>query len=200
MIKAILFDTDGVVIKREKYFSQRLSDDFGIPTEKVMAFFRNEFQNCTIGKADLKKELPKYFNVWKWEKSTEALLDYWFGSESDVNREIVKIIENLRGKNIKCYLCTNNEKYRTEYLRDKLKLNKIFDAIFSSSEVGYLKENKNFWKVIYNNLPKLSKSDILVVDDDQKNIDSAKEFGFSGQLYTDLKSLKSRIENENDKN
>ena len=39
MIKAIIFDADGVLIHREKYFSERLEDDYGIPREKSLEFF-----------------------------------------------------------------------------------------------------------------------------------------------------------------
>ena len=49
-----------MVIEREMRFSQRFSDEFDVPFEKIIPFFKNEFQLCLIGKADLKKELKKY--------------------------------------------------------------------------------------------------------------------------------------------
>ena len=58
-IKAVIFDTDGMIIRSEKYFSQRFSDEFNIPMEKILPFFKNEFQLCLVGKADIKTELNK---------------------------------------------------------------------------------------------------------------------------------------------
>ena len=54
MIKAVLFDVDGVVIKKHGYFSDRYALDYNIPKDKVMHLFKTEFGECTTGKADLK--------------------------------------------------------------------------------------------------------------------------------------------------
>src|SRR5258708_7184557 len=78
MIKAILFDVDEVVIKREKYFSQKYSEEYKVPQEQVMEFFKGEYQDCAIGKMDLKEVLPKYLKKWGWQGSLEEFMDYWF--------------------------------------------------------------------------------------------------------------------------
>ena len=109
MIKTIIFDTDGMVAHREMYFSQRFSKEFGVPMEKVLSFFKNEFQLCLIGKADLKNELAKYFGQWGWKKSVEELLLYWFTNESNLDKKMLESVKNLRSKGISCYLDTNNE-------------------------------------------------------------------------------------------
>ena len=68
-IRAVLLDADGVAIKPHPYFSQRLEDDFGISAEKILIFFRGEFKNCTLGKADLKDEISaKYLPAWGLER------------------------------------------------------------------------------------------------------------------------------------
>ena len=60
-IKALLLDADGVVIKKHKYFSARLKEEFGkvIPKDSEIKFFAREYKLCAVGKADLKKELSK---------------------------------------------------------------------------------------------------------------------------------------------
>jgi putative hydrolase of the HAD superfamily len=193
MIKIIIFDTDGMVVHREMYFSQCFSQEFGVPIEKVLPFFKNEFQLCLVGKADLKQELIKYLDQWGWQKSVEDLLAYWFGHESGVDEKVLKSISTLRNKGLQCYLNTNNEKYRTQYLFEKLGLKNLFDGVFSSAKLGYLKPQPEFWSAIHGHLGKPDKSAVLVWDDDEKNVESAKNFGFHSELYSGFESYEERM-------
>jgi len=54
MIKAILFDADGVLINGEM-FSNVLDRDYGIPSDKTLPFFSGIFREAVSGKADLKE-------------------------------------------------------------------------------------------------------------------------------------------------
>lgn len=125
-IKAVIFDTDGMIIRSERYFSQRFSDEFDIPMEKILPFFKNEFQLCLVGKADIKTELKKYIKEWGCKKSADDLLAYWFEYESKTDEKMLESIKVLRNNGIKCYLHTNNEKYRVQYLLDKVGLKNFF--------------------------------------------------------------------------
>ncbi len=189
----VIFDTDGMVIRREMYFSQRFSQEFGVPMEKILPFFENEFQSCLIGKADLKQELAKYLNQWGWKKLVDDLLSYWFANESDINKKILGSIKSLRDRGIHCYLGTNNEKYRVQYLFDNLSLKNFFDGVFSSAELGFLKSQPEFWQAVYDRLGKPAKSEVLVWDDDEKNVESAKNFGFRSELYSSYNSYENRM-------
>ena len=61
MTKAILFDADGVVLKKYKeYFvSQYFAKKYNAPADEVNAFFAKDFRTCQRGKLDLKEELAK---------------------------------------------------------------------------------------------------------------------------------------------
>lgn len=189
MIKAIIFDADGVVTTNKTLrFSDRLHRDYNVPIEKMIPFFKNEFLKCQIGQADLKIEIQKYFKDWNWTKSLEELLAYWFEEECTVNTHMLESIHNLTDQGILCYLATSNEKYRTEYLASTLGLQKHFLKIFSTASVGEKKEDPKFWEKIFEQLPDLQKQEILVWDDDMKNIESARSFGFQAEIYTDFES------------
>jgi len=179
MTSAIIFDADGMLIHGER-FSNRLERDFGIGTDIASEFFGNEFQECLVGKADLKEELAKYVDKWNWDKGVDALIEYWFDDEHNVVDEKFKqIIKDLREKDIKCYLATNNEKYRTDYLTDKRGLGEWFDKIFSSAYIGYKKPDPEFFQSILDESGVIEKINITYWDDDEKKPTWSREIWFS---------------------
>jgi putative hydrolase of the HAD superfamily len=193
MIKTIIFDADGMVVHREMYFSQRFSKEFGVPMEKVLPFFKNEFQLCLVGKADLKQEISKYRGQWNWRKSVDDLLLFWFVNESGLDKKMLETIKALRDKGISCYLGTNNEKYWLQYLFDNLGLRNFFDGLFSSAELGFLKRQPEFWSAVHERLGKPDKSEVLVWDDDEENVAPAKNFGFRSEFYSGFESYENRM-------
>jgi len=196
MIKTILFDCDGPIIKHNKYFSQRLKEERGIVTDSKdeLSFFNNEFLLCEAGKADLKVELQKRLSTWGWRGTVEELIDYWFSDEAEVDLEMKDYILKLRERSIKIFLSTNNEKYRLKYLWEVVGLNKFLDGTMASSELGYLKPQLEFWEQASKRISNIQKAEVLVIDDDETAIASAKVFGFNAELYTDLNSIKIKID------
>lgn len=194
MTNTILFDTDGVVIHRAMNFSERYSHEFGVPIEKLTPFYYNEFQLCLVGKADLKTEIVKYFPEWGWTKSVDELLEFWFSHERELDQPMLDSIAGLRAKGIACHQQTNNEKYRTDYIWNELGMNKVFEKSFAAGYVGYKKPELEFWDSIHEQLSRPDKKEVLVFDNEQKNIDSAREFGFQAELFTDYESYLKQLD------
>lgn len=193
MINIVLFDIDGVVVKRDIYFSKHYSSDFGVPWDDVMVFFNNEFKMCLVGKADLKIEVAKYLPKWGWEGSVEEFLEYWFKSESEMDENLLRNVKRLRENGVKCFLATNNEKYRTEYLWNDLDLKSRFDGIFSSVEIGHKKGELEYWQKVDQKLGKPEKGRVLLWDNDEKNIARAKELGYRAEFYTTFESYQNKM-------
>jgi putative hydrolase of the HAD superfamily len=195
MIKVILFDCDGVIIKRDKYFSQRLKIDFKekLNSSAVDSFFKNEFLLCEAGKADLKVELAKVLTSWGINWTVEEVLKYWFEGEEEIDEQVVGTVQKLREKGIKCYLSTNNEKYRVEYLSKVVGLNKVLDGIFSCASLGVLKPDLKFWEGVFKQLSGVLKDQVLVFDNKKEMTDSAKEFGFYAEVYSDFENFQKQL-------
>lgn len=185
-IKAIIFDADEMIIKREEYFSSKLSREYDIPEGKIMPFFRGEFQECLTGKADLKKAISPYLKDWGWKGTLEDLLGYWFASEQEIDERVLEQINGLKSRGIKCYLATKQEKYRTEYLRKNLGFENIFDGIYSSCEMGYKKPDQKFFEYINDDLKNkenLKPEEIMFWDNEEANVLAANNVGWSGLVY-----------------
>lgn len=194
MTSLVIFDVDGVVIRRDRYFSDRLMRDYGVSAEQVMLFFKEVFPLCVVRKADLKEELPKYLSLWGWSGSVEEFLSYWFESETDVNTRLLEHIENLRTQGVGCYLYTNNERYRADYIWNTLSLKEYFDGIFASGKIGFRKSEPEFWETVFEHLGKPEKQNMIIWDDDRNDLEALKSFGFQAELYTDFDSYQYRME------
>ena len=128
MMQAIIIDGDGVVINRDKRFSDRLQADYGITTETTAPFFGGVFQKCVVGKADLKEELAHCYKNWGWKGTLKELLHYWFSKEGLHNEKMLQIIAKLRAHGISVFLL------RIFYARHK-----FFSEYFSSIRaINYL--------------------------------------------------------------
>lgn len=191
-IKAFIFDADGVLIKSDFYFSERFSEKFNVPYEKIMPFFENEFRECVVWKADLRIVMQPYLKDWNWQWTLDDILKFWFEHENTLDERIVKVIENLRSKWYKCYLATNQEKYRTEYMKKNMWINNIFDNVFVSCDIGHKKPSFEFYQNAYEKIIDdidVRKDEIFFVDDSEENVEKAKEFWFKTLLYADFEGL-----------
>jgi HAD superfamily hydrolase (TIGR01509 family) len=188
-IKAIIFDADGVVIDSHKIFSVQYQEKYNISYDKMLAFFDTVFQDCLVGRADLKEAIRPFLKDWKWNKSIDKLLEFWFRAEDKPNFKLIDFIKKLREKGIKCYLMTNQEKYRTEYMKKEMNFDNIFDQIFSSAYIGYKKPDIKFYESVYNEINrefKVDKNQILFFDDGEKEVRGAVNFGIEAYLYEDF--------------
>ncbi|MFA4887285.1 MAG: HAD-IA family hydrolase [Candidatus Nanoarchaeia archaeon] len=190
-IKAVVFDFDGMTYLTTQKFSDRLSKDFHLKQEDISPFFKNSFKDCQRGKKDLKRALNPYLLTWKLKKNIDELLDYWF-EDGEINPEIIPIIKELKKKNILCILCTNNERYRMEYLKQHTSLQELFNLIIASYETGYLKPEREIFQTILKKT-KLKPQEILFCDDKAEHISALKEFGFKTHQFTTIQEFKKRL-------
>lgn len=191
--KAILFDADGVAIKpRDIFFSDRFAEKQGVPVSSVLPFFKEDMRLAFVDEVDIKESLEKYLSVWKWKGSADDFLKHWFGEESPRDEEVLKYINDLRSKGVKCYLATDREKYWGEYLKENVGLKNDFDGFFYSYDVGYEKDTPEYFREVVRRLH-LSPEEIMYWDDDQKNVDVAKEVGIDARFYSDLEKMRKEI-------
>lgn len=188
--KAILFDVDGIIIKkREKLFSYRLAEELGIPIEEINIFFSNDFRECSFGRADLKERIEPYLVKWGWKKDVNKFLKYWFEIESTLNEEVLNKIKKIRTQGVKCYIATRQEKYRMKFLWEDLKLKKCFDGVFCSCDIGYDKSRPEFFQYVLNKL-NIKPEEVIFFDDKDINIENAKKLGIQAYLYNNIETLK----------
>ena len=195
MIKAIIFDADGVLIRGE-YFYHYLQEDFGIDGEITQPFFTTIFMDCVVGKKDLRTELPPYLKEWGWKGTVDDFIDYWHKKEHNLDDELVAYIQELRSRGIMCCVATNQHKERFTYMLKEMGFEKSFDRVYASSLLGHRKPSMEFYEKLLTDLS-VPANEILFWDDRQENIDAAKELGINAELYTTFDDFKEKIKSYN---
>lgn len=193
--KCILFDADGVVIDTD-VFSVQYQKQFGVANEVMLPFFKGVFQECLVGKADLKVVVKPYLPDWKWTGTVDEFLEFWFKAEHHIDDRMIRLIKDLQSKGVKCYLATKQEKYRTKYIRNEMGFDDVFDHIFSSADIGAKKPEREFYESIFQWIEKtdgLSKDELFFVDDSEENVTSAIDFGIDSMLYKNFDDFEKKV-------
>ncbi len=193
MSKVLLFDADGVLTLPEEVFSVVYTRSHGLDIAPFELFFKTEWEDFVVGKRDLKEHISKNPNLWQWSGTPDELLKYWFDSENIKNNEMVEIVKTLRAKGNPCYLATEQEKYRGNYMRDVM-FKDLFDGYFITAEIGHRKSQPEFFTYILNELASkhavASPADVIFFDDSQSKVDSAKQAGITAHLFTGVGDFK----------
>lgn len=189
----ILMDVDGVVIAgRHQYFSELYAEEHNIPIEDIMPFFKNEFKLCAIGQMSIRDALPPYLEKWGWKGTLDEFLEYWFSSERQKNDELLELIDKLGKNGNSCYLATNQEKERAEYIMEEVGLRKYFDGAFVSCSLGVKKSEPDFFLKIAETLKK-NLEDFVYWDSDPENVEVAEKLGIESYVYKDIDDFKEKM-------
>ncbi len=195
-MKALLFDADGVLTLPEEFFSRVYARSHGLDEKLFDDFIHGPFRKTSIGQADLRELILEYADLWQHE-DPDAIMKQWFESEDIRNEPLLKLVQELRGKGVKCYLATNQEKYRGTYMKEVM-FPGLFDGYFISYALGVVKPNIEYYQkvlaAIQNDIPELQPSDILFFDDSQENVDGAAALGIDARLYEGVEQVRTLIQ------
>lgn len=184
MITTLLFDVDGVLLVGEPW-SKDLPTTYGITTAMLAPFFKDAFPACLTGKADLKEELAPYLPRWNWPLAVDDFIDYWFRHYT-LDQMLLKHIQQLRQNGTRCYLATQQERYRTDYLLHTLGFAQQFDGAFSSVDLGFLKTDAAFFEAVLRFFDPCRPTEILFWDDSAANVAMARSVGLQAEIYNNF--------------
>ncbi len=195
MIKAIIYDLDGMLFHEPHYFTAELNKKYKLPTKELQFSKDSRYNECKKGNITLTKFLNPYFNMWQkhseFKKNLKEIKEEWFNF-AKLNKPLLNLAKKLKKKGIKNIIITNNTKERINYLNKKYKLKEIF-IIIGSYDLGVIKPDNKFTKVLNDKL-KLKSAEVLYYDDKESTIAVLKDIGFDALVYQNLEQFRRDLE------
>jgi putative hydrolase of the HAD superfamily len=192
MLKAIIFDLNGVFIKSPK-LSDRVESDFEISSEIFMPALKDVMAEVRMpGARDFFEYWKPYFEKWNLNFTREEFLKYWFEAEI-LDNKMVAYAKELKAKNIKIFILSNNLRERSLYYDEHFKvLNELFNKMYFSWQTGFIKPDpKAYEKLLADN--NLEPEECLYFDDSPKNIAIAESLGIKSYLFKGFKETERLI-------
>jgi putative hydrolase of the HAD superfamily len=191
MIRAVLFDVDGVVVHPWRW-QERLAQQYGITPAMTADFFRGPFAECAAGRADLLEVLPPFLAAWGWRDTTSAYIEQWCATENAPNHGVLDVVAALRQRGIPCYVASTQERHRATYLETVMQFDRQFDGRFFSSRIGSAKPHPAFFDAIAQRLGRPAE-ELLFFDDVPAYVQAARQCGWIAETFTSVDLLRSQL-------
>ena len=184
--KYYLIDLDGVVLDTsyDNYFWQEY-----IPRvyAQKKAIDEKDAISVTHSLFNYKKKTIDWYDIVYWSNLLD--IDIIHEKKKSENMSLIKlhegsldVLERLRNLNKKLFLVTNAHRKTLEIKLSKFNLSKYFDKLICSHELGYVKEDIQFWHLLRNKL-QIDYNDSVLIEDTFDNITSAHHAGVSNFIY-----------------
>lgn len=155
------------------------------PEEKSYKLKDEYLQQADVGKISLDS---LFYNLEKLTGTTSKQIQKDWLSLAKINDNVVSVIESLQ-KDYRIVLFSNAV---SMFLRQILKendLERLFDSIVISSEIGIAKPDPVFFRKALE-IINASPDELFFIDDNPENVRVAEKLGIQSVVYKDLETLK----------
>jgi|GEM_PF-241448 len=183
MIKAIIFDLNGVFIK-SRNLSERFAEDFGVAQDEFLVALRQIMSRVRQPNAiECFECWQPFLQKWGIDFSNKDFYDYWFGHEK-IDSELVGYAKELSSREIKLFILSNNFRERSQYyLKHFSDFMGIFEKVYFSWQTGHQKPGHEAFLDILNE-HNLQADECLFFDDSPENVETAKSLGLNAFVYS----------------
>lgn len=187
---AIVFDLGQVLVRFDyKHFVEKVNKHKAGIGERFLELYQQNYnihRNFEKGKISEKDFIAKMLDYLDHCIEEETFCKFW----SDIfsfNEDVIALLPELK-KNYKLYLVSNTNSIHKKYGYENYEFLKLFDEIFLSHEVGFIKPEE----AIYREVEKVSgfPSEVhIFIDDILEYVDAAKNIGWDGIQFTGYDDL-----------
>ncbi|TNB49375.1 HAD-IA family hydrolase [Martelella lutilitoris] len=198
MKRCLMLDVDGVVVNGRpgdrQSWAVEIERDLGIdPLLLEHHFFRPHWPDVVAGRKQLVEVLNDCLPVLRSPVTAQDFINYWFTRDSDIDADVLAACDTLRARGMTIYLATNQEHLRAQYLMKTLGLGDHVDGIVYSAALGVKKPDSAFFEKAAR-LSGFAPADHVLVDDQMKNVEAARQVGWAAFAWTGEESLKALME------
>jgi FMN phosphatase YigB (HAD superfamily) len=187
---AIVFDLGQVLIPFDyKLFVDKINQYKNGLGEQFLEKYKSkyaahrQFEKGKIAEKDFIAQMLEYL---EHKIDGETFCRYW----SDIfwiNKKVVALLPELK-KNYKLYLLSNTNSIHKKYGYESYKFLKMFDKLFLSHEVGFIKPEEEIYRAV-EKLSGLPSEEHIFIDDIKEYVDGAITLGWDGIQFTGYDDL-----------
>jgi glucose-1-phosphatase len=182
MIKAVIFDLNGIFIQSPK-LSSRFEWDFNVPINDFLPKLSEIMDKVRQPNAGPSFDYwSPVLKEWNINLSEKEFWDYWFKSET-VSEPMIEFAKGLKSKSVRVFILSNNFKERAEYYAQYPWMQDVIDQPYFSWQTGLVKPNPEAWmKILADH--NLKPEECLYFDDQEKNVAAATSTGITSYMFT----------------
>lgn len=182
-VRAVLWDADGVLQHLPAGWEASMRPVVGHLVDDVETFLAEAFaaeRPALTGDARWVEVLPVLLERWGIAGSYDDALRVWLTIEPVA--ETRALVSALRAAGVRCYLATNQDEHRGRHMHENLGYAELFDDTFYSYELRVAKPDPAYFRAVLDRLG-LPAGDVLFVDDNAANVDSARGVGLRAEQW-----------------
>jgi putative hydrolase of the HAD superfamily len=116
-------------------------------------------------------------------------MEEWFEIDYQPKDEALAMVADLRGRGSLCYVASNQEQYRADYLSTRLEIRRRFDGALFSYRVGHRKPSPPFMSALDDYVSRKPHGGFVLVDDNAEVRSRAGERGWQTSATLDPTSF-----------
>jgi len=178
LIKAVIFDLDGVIVESEDAHIQAEKQTLrkyrvNISTEELHKFTgttAKAFFTEIIGKNKLNTTFEEINN------QKEEILLKLLGQDAEPTHGVLNLIQKLRQRGIKLAIASSSTRRLVDYVLKKMNITRLFDCVVVAEDVEFSKPDPEIFLKAAKKLA-ISPSHCLVIEDAKLGVEAAKRAG-----------------------
>ncbi len=186
-MKLIAWDFDGVL--NTGYpdgfyrWQETFEADLGVSAVDFTAFMfgSGDFHAVLTGQRDLLDLLGDWIATYDVPHKAETVLDYWLTKDAYPDPQVLAWMAACAFPGV---IATNNEAHRARYMWEIMGFRDKVQKIFASGPLGFKKPDARFFAAI-EDWSGFAPTDILLIDDAEKNIAAAAARGWQTFPFND---------------
>jgi HAD superfamily hydrolase (TIGR01509 family) len=195
MVKVMLFDFGGVLGNNDNEWKTtfiEISDVTGLTSKELDELFFTRWPELKVGTKDVSY-------VWELisansKKSVDPIkLEEIYENNICVDKVVIEIAIKLKNSDYQMAILANAAKRWMDVKIEKFNLNKIFEKIYSSADLGMKKPDLNVYEHVIKDL-NVAPEEILFIDNLERNTLVAEKLGIKCIVFKNAEQLKEDLE------
>lgn len=175
MIRAVIFDLDGVIVESENAHIEAEKQTFLKYGVQISAEELHKYTGTTA-KAMFTELIRKYKLNTTFEEISDQKEEIFFGllrEDAEPTKGIITLLRKLKSERIRLAIGSSSTKKQIKYVLNKLEIARIFDCVVGAEDIVNSKPDPEIFLKAATELD-VKPSECLVVEDSKLGVEAAK--------------------------